>query len=364
MVEAAAAGEDRTEAAATGDEEGRLFEVADFLRYVEVERRLSPNTARAYRRDLLELYRFLVGHIASEEWSWGDVDRLTIRAYLGSLSERGLKRSSVARKLSTVRSFYRFLHRTGRVPGNPAKLVRSGRGSRELPGYLTERQAEELFSQLTRRMEDAGGFVACRDRALIELLYSCGLRLAEAQQADLQDMDLRTGQLRVRGKGGKQRIVPVGRKAVRALSAYLEQRAPLAAAAGGRPTTPADRAGRADRPARAPLFLSVRGRRLSRRQIQRSVGRALEAVAAGEGLSTHALRHSFATHMLNRGADLVAVKELLGHASLSTTRVYTHTSVDRLRRVYALAHPRAGDGEEAMGNPRTGHGGPAVGDGG
>lgn len=322
--------------------DGRLFPLADFLRYAERERRLARNTVEAYRRDLLELYRFLNGYLASSEWRWADADRLALRSFLGSLEDRGLGRSTIARKLSAVRSFYRFLHRTDRVSANAARHLRGPRRGRSLPGHLSEGQAEALFELVRARAEADGGFVALRNQALLELLYSSGLRLAEVQQLDLQDLDLRTGQLRVRGKGGKERIVPVGSEAAEALRTYLACRSRVR---DRRRQEPALDAGLA----RAPVFLSVRGERLSRRQIQRAVTRTLDAVAAGEGLSTHALRHSFATHMLNRGADLIAVKELLGHASLSTTRVYTHTSVERIRRAYQRAHPRAGERPESDG---------------
>lgn len=324
-----------------GVEDRRLYLIADFLRYAGKERRLSPNTVAAYRRDVTEFHRFLCGH-REVGWRWGDVTRADLRAFLGHLGDRGLKRSTIGRKLSAVRVFYRFLHRTDRVEANPARAVRAPRKDRTLPGYLSERQAEEMFEALRERAEREGGFLAHRDRALVELLYSCGLRLAEVRDLDLQDVDPRSGTARVRGKGGKERVVPVGRAALEALRDYLPRRARQRERAAARSG--------ASEGTRAPLLLSRRGRRLSRRQIQRVVSRALGAVSRGEALSTHALRHSFATHMLNGGADLVAVKELLGHASLSTTRIYTHTSVERLREVYRNAHPRArgrGGGEEA-----------------
>lgn len=319
-------------------EDRRLYPIADFLRYAEKERRLAPNTVEAYRRDLMECHRFLGGHLEAG-WEWADVSRADLRAFLGHLGDRGLARSTIGRKLSAVRVFYRFLHRTDRVAANPARAVRTPRKERALPGYLSERQAEEMFEALRARAEREGGFLAHRNRALVELLYSCGLRLAEVRELDVQDVDSRSGLARVRGKGGKERIVPVGRAATEAVRDYLPRRARLRERLRRRGGGPAAAPGEA----RAPLFLSVRGGRLSRRQIQRAVGRTLATVAGDEGLSTHALRHSFATHMLNAGADLVAVKELLGHTSLSTTRIYTHTSVDRLREVYRRAHPRAGE---------------------
>lgn len=314
----------------------------DYLRYVGRERRLSPRTVEAYGRDLEQFAEFLDGWTGSDDWSWADVDRLAVRSYMGELEGRGLKRSTMGRKLSAVRVFFRFLHRTERVEANPARHVRTPPAERTLPGYLSADQADELFDLLRDRADADGGFLALRDRALVEVIYSSGLRLAEARGLDLPDVDLATGQMRVTGKGGKERVVPLGRQARAAVRAYLPARAKLirerrsgAEPAGDGP------GGDADGDARLALFLSNRGRRLSRRQTQRAVNGLLEAVAEGEGLSVHALRHTFATHMMDQGADLTAVKELLGHASLSTTRVYTHTSRERLKEVYRRAHPRA-----------------------
>ncbi len=325
--------------------DGRLRAVADFLRYAGAERRLSPRTVDAYRRDLLQFFRFMRAH-REPGWDWEDLDRLDVRSFLGSLSERGLKRSTVSRKLSSVRTFFRFLRRTDRVSVDPARPVRAPRRGRTLPGYLTESQTESLFDSLRSRtaaVEDpARDPLPARDLALLELLYSCGLRLAEVQGLDVGDVTPGRGQVRVHGKGRKERIVPLGRPAAEALRRWLACRPALVGRAPkNRGRTPgAD--GSRERGGR-PLFLSARGRRLSRRQVQRVVSRALRQAADGEALSIHALRHSFATHLLDRGADLVAVKEMLGHASLSTTRVYTHTSIERLRRTYQLAHPRAGE---------------------
>lgn len=324
----------------------------DFLRHAEKERMLSPHTVRAYERDVREFGRFLDGWSGGAEGGWSRADRLAVRSFLGELESRDLARSTMARKLSAVRVFYRFLHRTGRIEANPARHVRAPRGEDTLPAYLTPEQTGELFELLRRRAEDEGGFLATRNRALVEVLYSCGLRLAELRGLDLPDVDLSAGQVRVTGKGRKERIVPLGRMAAAAVRSHLPDRADrLAAARGdGEGAVPVGREGRETGPGRAaaagrreehPLFLSTRGGRLSRRQIQRAVTRTLDAVAEGEGLSTHALRHTFATHMLDRGADLMAVKELLGHASLSTTRIYTHTSRERLKAVYRQAHPRA-----------------------
>ena len=299
----------------------------DFLRYVRTERRLSAHTESAYGRDLADFCTFLDGHMDLPEWGWADVDRLDIRSWLSELDGRGLKRSTVARKLSAVRAFYRFLHRTDVVSYNPARLVRTPRKRRELPGYLTRGQAEVLFDSL-EAYATADRPLAVRDRAIIEIVYSCGLRLAEVQGLDDGDLDLRRGLVKVLGKGDKERIVPVGTRAREALSDYLARRADVS---NREPRTGPGR----------PLFISRRGTRISRRQIQRSVSAWLAWAAEGEKLSVHALRHTFATHMLDEGADLLAVKELLGHSSLSTTRIYTHTSRERLVQTYRQAHPRA-----------------------
>lgn len=322
--------------------------VRDFLRYIGKERGLSPNTVEAYRRDLDDFTEFLPGYMGEDDPDWSEVDRLAIRSFLGWLEDRDLKRTTVVRKLSAVRSFYRFLHRTDRVDGNPAARVRTPRLPRELPGYLTGGQAEELFEWVERHAGEDGGLVALRNRALLELIYSSGLRLAEAQQLDRQDLDLSAGQVRVLGKGDRERVVPVGEKAADSLRTYLEVRDREGPEVGGDaapiPDAPTEREGRDGRTTgvpRVPLFVSVRGGRLSRRQMQRAVTGLLEEVSEGVGLSIHSLRHSFATHLLDRGADLMAVKELLGHASLSTTRIYTHTSIEQLQRVYEQAHPRA-----------------------
>jgi len=301
--------------------------VGAFLKYARSERGLSPHTVAAYRRDLRDFAVFLSGHLGLHAWGWGDIDRLDIRSWLGALDARGLKRSTVARKLSAVRAFYRFLHRTSAVSHNPARLVRTPRKRRELPGYLTRTQAEALFDSL-EGYAAADRPLASRDRAIIELAYSCGLRLAELCGLHDADVDLERGLARVSGKGGKQRIVPIGSRAREALEEYLDRRSRISGAPAG------------EEGAR-PLFVSRRGTRISRRQVQRCVSAWLTWAAEGERLSVHALRHTFATHMLDEGADLLVVKELLGHSSLSTTQVYTHTSRERLVRAYRQAHPRA-----------------------
>lgn len=299
--------------------------VGAYLRYLRDERQLSAHTVAAYRRDLKGLNEFLDGYMDGREWSWAAVDRPTIRAYLGHLAARSLKPRTIARKLSSVRGFFRYLQREGEIEGNPARRVRAPRRGRSLPHHLSQKQMQELFEILELRA-DEGGWMSLRDRALVELIYTAGLRLSEVQGLDLRDIDLVADRLRVHGKGGKERVVPIGRVAGAALRDYMDERQ--------REFGPA---GAAD-----PVFVSLRGGRISRRQIQRVISRFIAMVAEDRGLSTHSIRHSFATHLLDNGADLMAIKELLGHASLSTTQVYAHTSRERLRRVYRRAHPRGG----------------------
>ena len=311
-----------TSAPADARARARRAWVEDFLRYARAERRLSPNTVSAYRRDLDQFEAFVSAYEGTRDWGWADVHRVSIRSFMGDLELRGLKRSSIARKLAAVRAFFAFLQRTDRVEASPARLVRTPRRDRTLPSFLSEEDARELLDSAGEAARRDGSAVALRRWALLELLYSCGLRLAEVHGLDATAVDSRAGQIRALGKGEKERIVPLGRRASEALDAYFGKR--------GESTSRA-------------AFLSVRGTRLSRRQIQRDVTAQLARVADGDRLTTHSLRHSFATHLLDRGADLVSVKEMLGHASLSTTRIYTHTSVDRLKRVHSRAHPRGGE---------------------
>ncbi len=297
-----------------------------FLRHIEDGRQLSQHTVQAYRRDLRDFSAFVQQRIGNDVWDWSDVDRLLLRAYLGQLSQRRFARRTIARKLSAVRSFFRFLHREEILDANPARAVRSPKLERTLPSWLTREQTERLFALAENRAAE-GGFRGVRDLAVVEAFYGTGMRLSELQGLDMSDLDLVADQVKVRGKGRKERILPLGKAAVRALRRYELRRNEILGRVPG-----------ADRKA---VFLSERGTRLTTRQLQNVVTGLLSKIAKEAGLSIHSLRHSFATHLLDAGADLMAVKELLGHASLSTTRIYTHTSKERLKKVYDLAHPRA-----------------------
>jgi integrase/recombinase XerC len=297
-----------------------------FLVHLTKERDLSPHTLRAYRRDLANLEAFLASQLGAT-WTWDQVDRLLLRGFLGFLSREGLARRSTSRSLSAVRTFFKFLHREELVTANPTRAVASPKLEKYLPAWLERRQVDILFDMAELRARD-GEFADVRNLAILELFYSTGMRLSELRGINRQDLDLIAQQVKVRGKGRKERIIPIGNKAALALRNYESRRDALARRLGAR----------ADKVA---WFIGPGGKRLSVRGIQDIVTRFLDRIDEDAGLSTHSLRHSFATHLLDAGADLRAVQELLGHASISTTQIYTHTSVERLREVYKKAHPRA-----------------------
>jgi len=302
-------------------------DVRDYLDHLAKERDVSPNTVRAYTRDLADFVEFLTRYYGGAEWSWQGVDRLAMRGFLGHLSRRGLGKRSMARTLSAVRSFYRYLHRNEIVDTNPARAVGAPKLEKYLPGYLDRAQIDLLFQMAEARAWE-GKFVDVRNLAILELFYSTGMRLSELQSLSRGDLDMVTQQVKVRGKGRKERIIPVGDHAVLALRNYEAKRDELLRSLGPK----------ADRSA---IFLGRTGRRIGVRAVQKVVGAFLEQIDEDAGLSVHSLRHTFATHLLDAGADLRAVQELLGHASISTTQIYTHTSIERLKQVYQKAHPRA-----------------------
>jgi integrase/recombinase XerC len=297
-------------------------EVTEFLTHLDKERGQSPHTVKAYGRDLEAFTEFCDRHYG--QWGWETVDRLGLRGFLGELQRRGLSKRSAARALSAVRSLYRYLQVHHGLANGVARAAKVPKIEKRLPTYLDRAATERLFQWAETRAA-GDDFGATRDLAILELFYSTGIRLSELSGMNLDDLDLLADQAKVRGKGRKERIVPVGSRASLALRRYLNLREALIGRTGG------------DRRA---VFVSRRGRRLAPRGVQRVVHVMFDAVG-GDNLRVHSLRHTFATHMLDAGADLRAVQELLGHASLSTTQVYTHTSVERLKKVYQQAHPRA-----------------------
>ncbi len=317
-------GERSADAAAPAE---RPAAVADFLLYLERERDVSPHTAVAYGRDLDAFCAWLSREGGIDGWQWERVDRLSVRGFMAHLTRRGLAKRSIARTLSAVRSFYRWMHREELVASNPLRGVGSPKLDKHLPGWLDRAQVTTLFAAAELRAQ-GGRFEDVRNLAMLELFYSCGLRVSELAGIRSGELDLMAGQLKVRGKGRKERIVPVGDHATVALRQYETRRDDLVRSLG----TAADR---------GAFWVSGRGTRLGVRGVQLAMTRLLDLVGEDAGLSTHSLRHTFATHLLDAGADLRAVQELLGHASVRTTQIYTHTSVERLKQVYRQAHPRA-----------------------
>ena len=289
--------------------------VAAFLRHLEKERNVSPHTLRAYTSDLEQF----VDHVLAEmgrEPEPREIDHLLIRAFLARLHRGGVKKVSAARKLAALRTFFRFLAREGVVTKNPARALLSPRRERKMPHHLEPEEMERLLAA------DDGTPSTVRGRAILELLYATGIRCSELVGLDLEHLDLEGRMVRVLGKGRKERVVPFGHPAADALRAWLTHRL-------------------ATKPKTGAVFVNARGGRFSDRSVRTLVSRRVREIALQKGLSPHGLRHSFATHLLQRGADLRAIQELLGHASLSTTQRYTHVDTRHLLDIYRKTHPRA-----------------------
>jgi len=301
--------------------------IDEFVGHLRDERRFSPRTITAYRTDLTRFTEFWERDFANAPAArtpLSRLDTLAVRSYLAALHRGQLARRSIARHLSALRSFFRWACREGHLEKNPARGVPAPRLPKTLPRALTLSDTEDLLDA-----DPKGGFPE-RDRALFELLYATGMRVSEASGLDLEDLDFSSRLCRVTGKGGKERIVPFGEAAADALSEYL----PARAARRGQ-------AGFSEEGEGEPLFVNVRGGRLTTRSMARLLKRRLAAAGLPAEISPHALRHTFATHLLEAGADLRAIQELLGHASLSTTQKYTHLDAARLAEVYRRSHPKA-----------------------
>jgi integrase/recombinase XerC len=299
--------------------------IRDFLTFLTVEQGASRETIRAYQSDLKQLLSFAVTQrpAGAPAPSPEEVDPFLIRGYLAWLDKKKEKKSSLGRKLATLRSFYRFLIREGHLEVNPAEAIRTPKLPKHLPRVLTKDDANTLMET-----PEGNTMLSRRDRAVLETLYSTGARVSELVGMNWEDLNVPEGLVRLRGKGRKERIVPIGQVALDALGEY---RTSLATSLTGGRTQRLDR----------PVFRNGRGGRLTARSVERIVGKYSGRLASGR-VSPHALRHSFATHLLDEGADLRAIQEMLGHASLGTTQKYTHVAMDRLLAVYDRAHPRAG----------------------
>jgi integrase/recombinase XerC len=294
-----------------------------FLKYLDVQRGASPHTIRAYRKDLELFFNVNTepGDPPNQEEASGldEIDIGNVRGFVASEINKGHKKSTASRRLATLRSFFKFLHREGLLKANPAKLVSSPKLPKQLPRFLS---VDEVFSLVEK--PEGMGLLLARDKAILELLYSSGLRVSELSALDADDLN-KDGTLKVRGKGKKERIVPIGSKALEAVKAYMLERLLL------------NKTGNA-------LFLNRNGTRLMDRSIRRIVQKYSRMLALSGRVSPHTLRHTFATHLLQSGADLRVIQELLGHSSLSTTQKYTHLDITHLMDIYDKAHPFGEDG--------------------
>ena len=283
--------------------------IEKFMRYLETEGGASPHTLRSYRKDLEDFFSFRRSDSPV-------IETFEVRGFVAEMILRGLQKSTVNRRLATLRSFFKFLQREGYVKANPARLVNSPKMTRRLPKFLT---VDDAFALVER--PGGIGFASARDRAMLELLYSSGIRVSELSNLDLDNLNMKEGLIKVKGKGRKERIVPVGRKAIEALRGYLIERSLL-------------------KKSHIALFLNRSGTRLSDRGVRRVVVKYAREILLGK-VGPHTLRHTFATHLLQGGADLRVIQELLGHASLSTTQKYTHLDIGHLIDVYDKSHPLA-----------------------
>jgi integrase/recombinase XerC len=301
-----------------------------FFEHLALNENASDHTVRAYESDLTQFLQFLAAQLSRRkiDVTPQDIDRSQVRAFLSELHQRGNSRASAARKLSAIRAFGRFLRREGIVSDDPAALVGTPKREQRLPAHLGESEMSQLLE-----MPDVTQPLGRRDRAILELFYASGLRLSELVALDVDDVNLSSRVVRVMGKGRKERIVPFNRSAESAIRAWLKDWEALAASA--------PRVTARGRKSLNPLFLNYQGRRLSTRSVDRLVRKYVAACSTRFGISPHALRHSFATHLLARGADLRAIQELLGHSRLSTTQRYTHVNAAQLIETYRKAHPKA-----------------------
>jgi integrase/recombinase XerC len=309
-----------------------------FVDYLRLNRNTSVHTSAAYQSDLAQLIEFTAGHLDKpvKRLRPRDLDLTVVRAYMAELYRLGQSRASVARKLSALRTFVRFLRREGWIDTDPSALAQAPRRQHKVPAHLS-------MDEMTTLLEtpDASAPLGRRDRAILELFYASGLRLSELVGLDMEDVNLPSRIVRVAGKGGKERLVPFNTSALKALRAWYGDRAALRAALKAQGSRHKAQGTKAD-----PVFLNARGGRLTGRSVQRLVARYVASCSTRFGISPHALRHSFASHLLQRGADLRAIQELLGHVQLSTTQRYTHVNAAQLLEVYRKSHPRAQRGAD------------------
>ena len=320
----------------------------EFLVYIKLNRHVSPHTVRAYDSDITQYLAWVAGDQQRKmsELTVDDLDLTSVRAHLAELNKAGKARSSVARKLSALRTFVKYLRREDLIAHDPTAMAVAPKRDQTIPTHLSEPEMARLIE-----MPSTGDPLGRRDRAILELFYASGLRLSELVGIDLEDLNLSGRMVRVMGKGGKERLLPFNQSTVLALRAWLADRAGILAdrqTRARRCTVVAPRktvAGVRQKAPTEPLFLNARGGRLTGRSVDRLLRRYVAQCSTRLGISPHALRHSFATHLLQRGADLRAIQELLGHSRLSTTQRYTHVNAAQLIEVYRKSHPRAAKSE-------------------
>ncbi|MDA8233855.1 MAG: tyrosine recombinase XerC [Clostridia bacterium] len=297
----------------------------DFQVYLQVEKNASPRTLESYQRDLFQLVDFLTEELAVEDKQVDPrmINHLLVRRYLAAMQEKGLARTSIARKLAAFRSFFKYLCREGIIEESPLRSVATPKLEKKLPRFLYQ---DDMLALLNA--PDVTTSLGLRDRAMLETFYASGIRISELVNLDLGQVDLGVGYLRVLGKGHKERVVPIGSYALEAIQRYLDKGRPLLA-------------GKEPAGFNAPLFINREGKRLTARGIRYLVDKYVHKASINQHISPHTLRHTFATHLLDAGADLRSVQELLGHVKMSTTQIYTHVTRERLKNVYQNSHPRA-----------------------
>jgi integrase/recombinase XerC len=305
-----------------------------FLAYLKLNRHVSPHTVRAYDSDVTQYLAFVASESGKKMSALGpaDLDMNSVRAHITELNKAGKARSSVARKLSGLRTFIKYLRREDVIDHDPAAMAVAPKRDQTIPSHLSEPEIARLIET-----PDTGDPLGRRDRAILELFYASGLRLSELVAIDLEDLNLGDRMVRVMGKGGKERILPFNQSTVAAIKAWMKDRASILGTREPGTGSRKSKTAKAD-----PLFINYRGTRLTGRSVDRLLRRYVAQCSTRMGISPHALRHSFATHLLQRGADLRAIQELLGHARLSTTQRYTHVNAAQLIDVYRKSHPRAG----------------------
>ncbi len=289
-------------------------QIEAFGKYLAYEKNESPQTVRNYRIDLQQFASFLAG---IQIKSYNEINHLVLRQFLADLNQKKYQKSSIGRKVAALKSFFKFLQKKKYLENNPAKILHAPKQDKKLPKFL---EVAEMM-QLLQAPGDSG-FKALRDRSILETLYSTGIRVAELTGLNLEDIDFLSGLVRIRGKGAKERVVPIGEKALAILYRYLDERAVIS------------------REAKA-VFINYHGRRITDRSINRLIDFYIRKTSVTKKISAHVLRHTFATHLLNAGCDLRSIQEMLGHNSLETTQKYTHVTMERLKKVYEKSHPRA-----------------------